>query len=43
MKVSPIVILIDKLCQRGMKKEHLHYDSWAKDITPSQGLHKMVS
>ncbi|NDV96330.1 DUF488 family protein [Dysgonomonas sp. 521] len=33
-------VLVDKLWPRGMKKEHLHYDLWAKDITPSSGLRK---
>ncbi|MFV0328343.1 MAG: DUF488 domain-containing protein [Dysgonomonas sp.] len=33
-------ILVDKLWPRGMKKEHLHYDLWAKDITPSSNLRK---
>jgi len=31
-------ILIDRLWPRGVKKEHLHYDLWAKDITPSTAL-----
>lgn len=31
-------VLIDRLWPRGMKKEHLHYDLWAKDITPSPAL-----
>lgn len=33
-------ILVDKLWPRGMRKEYLHYDLWAKDITPSPGLRK---
>lgn len=33
-------VLVDRLWPRGMKKEHLHYDLWAKDITPSSGLRK---
>lgn len=33
-------ILVDRLWPRGMKKEHLHYDLWAKDITPSPDLRK---
>lgn len=33
-------ILIDRLWPRGMKKEHLHYDLWAKNITPSPELRK---
>ncbi len=31
-------VLIDKLWPRGMKKENLHYDFWATDITPSTHL-----
>jgi len=31
-------VLIDRLWPRGVKKEHLHYDLWAKDITPSPAL-----
>lgn len=31
-------VLVDRLWPRGMKKEHLHYDLWAKDITPSTAL-----
>lgn len=33
-------ILIDRLWPRGMSKEHLKYDLWAKDITPSPNLRK---
>ena len=33
-------ILVDRLWPRGMKKENLHYDLWAKDITPSTALRK---
>lgn len=33
-------VLVDKLWPRGMKKEYLHYDLWAKDIAPSYGLRK---
>jgi len=33
-------VLVDRLWPRGMKKEHLHYDLWAKDITPSPGIRK---
>lgn len=32
--------LVDRLWPRGMKKEHLHYDLWAKDITPSPDIRK---
>lgn len=28
-------VLVDKLWPRGIKKENLHYDLWAKNITPS--------
>lgn len=31
-------ILVDRLWPRGIKKENLHYDLWAKDITPSSAL-----
>jgi uncharacterized protein YeaO (DUF488 family) len=31
-------VLVDKLYPRGIKKENLHYDLWAKDITPSTPL-----
>ena len=33
-------VLVDRLWPRGVKKEHLHYDLWAKDITPSPDLRK---
>ena len=33
-------ILVDRLWPRGVKKEELTYDVWAKDITPSDGLRK---
>lgn len=33
-------ILVDRLWPRGMKKENLKYDEWAKDVTPSPGLRK---
>jgi len=33
-------VLVDRLWPRGMKKEHLHYDLWSKDITPSPDLRK---
>ena len=33
-------VLVDRLWPRGMKKEHLHYDLWAKDITPSPEIRK---
>lgn len=28
-------VFVDRLWPRGMKKEAMHYDLWAKDITPS--------
>jgi len=31
-------VLVDKLWPRGIKKENLHYDLWAKNITPSTPL-----
>ncbi len=31
-------VLVDKLWPRGIKKEDLHYDLWAKDIVPSTPL-----
>ena len=31
-------VLVDKLWPRGFSKESLHYDLWAKDITPSTPL-----
>lgn len=31
-------ILVDKLWPRGIRKENLHFDLWAKDIAPSTGL-----
>lgn len=33
-------VLVDKLWPRGIKKEDLHYDLWAKDIAPSSDLRK---
>jgi len=31
---------VDRLWPRGIKKEHLKYDVWEKDITPSPELRK---
>lgn len=31
-------VLVDKLWPRGVRKDALHYDLWAKEITPSSGL-----
>ena len=33
-------VLVDKLWPRGMKKEWLKYDYWAKEVTPSNDLRK---
>ncbi len=33
-------VLVNKLWPRGMKKENLHYNLWAKDIAPSILLRK---
>lgn len=33
-------VFVDRLWPRGMKKEAFHYDTWAKDITPSTALRK---
>ena len=33
-------VLIDRLWPRGIKKEFLKYDLWAKDIAPSPNLRK---
>lgn len=33
-------VLVDRLWPRGMRKDHLKYDLWAKDITPSPNLRK---
>ena len=35
-------MLVDKLWPRGIKKEWLKYDYWAKDITPSAALRRWV-
>lgn len=34
-------ILVDKLWPRGVKKENLPYDIWAKNVTPTPDLRKM--
>lgn len=31
-------VLVDRLWPRGVKKTDLHYDEWAKDLTPSREL-----
>ena len=31
-------VLVDKLWPRGVRKDALHYDMWAKEITPSSEL-----
>ena len=33
-------VLVDRLWPRGMKKGHLKYDAWEKEITPSPELRK---
>ena len=33
-------VLVDKLWPRGIRKEWLKYDYWAKDITPSAALRR---
>jgi len=33
-------VFVDHLWPRGMKKENVHYDLWAKDIAPSTDLRK---
>lgn len=33
-------VLVDRLWPRGIKKEYLHYDLWAKEISPSPSLRK---
>ncbi|MCM0248531.1 DUF488 domain-containing protein [Bacteroides fragilis] len=33
-------VLVDRLWPRGMKKEYLKYDYWAKELTPSSDLRK---
>ncbi len=33
-------ILVDRLWPRGISKEELHYDEWAKDLAPSTELRK---
>lgn len=39
-KSDGIRVLVDRLWPRGIKKEALHYDIWAKNITPSPDLRK---
>ena len=36
-------VLVDRLWPRGMKKEHLKYDVWEKDIAPFPRTQKVVS
>ncbi|MFR0835174.1 MAG: DUF488 domain-containing protein [Barnesiella sp.] len=33
-------ILVDRLWPRGVRKENLHYDLWAKELAPSPELRK---
>lgn len=35
-------VLVDRLWPRGIKKEALHYNKWAKEITPSAELRTWV-
>ncbi|MFT4224694.1 DUF488 domain-containing protein [Dysgonomonas sp.] len=35
-------VLVDRLWPRGVKKDDLHYDWWAKEISPSPELRKWV-
>lgn len=35
-------VLVDRLWPRGVKKEDLHYDLWAKEVSPSSELRKWV-
>ena len=35
-------VFVDRLWPRGMKKEALHYDLWAKDITPSPEIRQWI-
>lgn len=37
-KNDGLLVLADRLWPRGIKKENLKYDLWAKDITPSTEL-----
>ncbi|MDR2921264.1 MAG: DUF488 family protein [Tannerella sp.] len=37
-KADGFRVLVDKLWPRGVKKENLHYDYWAKEIAPSTAL-----
>lgn len=36
-------ILVDRLWPRGVKKEDLPYDLWAKEITPSSDIRKVFN
>jgi len=31
-------VLVDRICPRGLTKEHASVDDWLKDIAPSAGL-----
>ena len=37
-KLAGYKVLVDRLWPRGIKKDDLHMDEWAKDITPSTQL-----
>ena len=33
-------VLVDRVWPRGVSKEHIHVDEWAKDVAPSDELRK---
>lgn len=33
-------VLVDRLWPRGIKKDHLKFDEWAKDLAPSDALRR---
>lgn len=35
-------VLVDRLWPRGMKREYLKYDYWAKEVTPSNDLRGLL-
>ncbi len=39
-KTDGVRVFVDRLWPRGMKKGDVHYDIWAKEITPSPDLRK---
>lgn len=36
--IEGYVVLVDRLWPRGVRKEALHHDLWAKDVAPSKEL-----